>query len=148
MTENINLKPETMSELVATVQAVTEAKVINDDGYQAAADALWQAAVAAFNYVAHVEGVTGFQAGYAALRFYGEAMHINGPYAILNGEDVVYPQYDIVGKAKEYEVKWRAGWGAEKARELLAEHEQNGFEFVHPEVRQHWESLAEQEATP
>jgi hypothetical protein len=49
-------------------------------GYNESAEAMWKVALAAFNYASEVVGASAFQASHAALTFYGQAMHLQGPY--------------------------------------------------------------------
>jgi hypothetical protein len=124
-----------------------------DDGYNKAGDALWKAALAAFNWAAHEVGATGFQAGWAALRFYGEANHIDGPFGVLKAQDALFPQYNLPNKAAGWLHEW-GPWLAEQARAKLAEYEAKPrYRFTdddgdvhegdtaHPDVVAHWRSL-------
>lgn len=99
--------------------------------------ALSMAATAAFYYACHELGVTGFQAGMAELDFIRRTRGIKGPFAILNGEDMLYPQYDVNAMVQGYMEKWRP-WAAEEARKKLAEAEDR----AHPNVVRHWKELA------
>ncbi len=47
---------------------------------------------AAFNYAAHVVGSSSFQASCADLDFIKRSRHIEGPFILLKGEDMLYPQ--------------------------------------------------------
>lgn len=109
-----------------------------ESGYSASADALWKAAAAAFEYVARECGVTGFQASWAALRFYAEVMHVDGPFAIFKAADALYPQYDLPGRLQGYlGSEWRE-WLREQARKRLEEDN----DFVAERVISHWHWLA------
>lgn len=109
-------------------------------GYEQSANALWKAALAAFNYVAQEAGVSGFQASWAALTFYGKAMGIKGPYGVVRGEDALYPQYDISARVESWiEEDW-ADWLKEEAQKRLDDET-----FAAPEVRAYWEELASRE---
>lgn len=123
------------------------------DGYSASADALWKAAAAAFNAVASIVGATGFQASWAALRFYGDVMHIESPFMVLKLEDAVFPQYDLPAKVTAWLDEHRS-WLAEEAKKHLDEYEANpvlsytdddGVEHAmpsaHPGVVAHWRNL-------
>jgi len=127
--------PQTAEELAAQIQALVDA----DHDYNTSADAMWKAALLAFNYAADKVGATGFQAGFAALTFYGEAMGIKGPFGIVEGEHALYPQYDEVAKVRGWiEEKWRP-WLIEEAQKKLAE------DYGHASTRvvAHWRALAE-----
>jgi hypothetical protein len=148
-------RPENAAELADLIESLT---VFDHDGggdgYEKSADAMWQAAVAAFNYTARKVGATGFQASWAALRFYGVAMHVDGPFMIVQVHDALYPQYDVPGKVAGF-LEEQRGWLAEQAREKLAKYEarptltytdDDGQEHtaptVHPNVVAHWRRLA------
>lgn len=98
--------------------------------------ALSLAASAAFNYVAHQLGVTGFQASCADLDFIRRNRSINGPFMLLKAEDALYPQYDLPGKLAEAMEEWKP-WLKEQAEKNLASKDQ-----AHPNVIAHWEKLA------
>lgn len=99
--------------------------------------AMSMAAVAAYRYVAKRLGTTGFQAGCADLDILKRTRGIKGPFAIVNGEDMLYPQYDIRSKVDEWLKEWTP-WAAEEAQKKLAEDRQ----FVHPDVLARWQQLA------
>jgi hypothetical protein len=79
-----------------------QAQIEDADSYETTAEAAKDAAVKAFNYAASQCGLTGFQASWAALRFYGEVMGIKGPFAVFKAEDLLYPQYDLPGRFAEW----------------------------------------------
>lgn len=112
----------------------------DDSGYSASADAMWRAAVAVFNHVASAVGATGFQASWAALRFYGEAMSIDGPFVIIKLADALYPQYDLPGGLQRF-IDENHEWLTAQAREKLLGHDDDPL--VHPNVLAHWRKLAE-----
>ena len=58
--------------------------------------------------------------------------------ALLKGEDMLYPQYDLHGKLQEAMDSWRE-WAREEARKKLAAHK---AETAHPDVIKHWKMLA------
>lgn len=101
--------------------------------------AMSMAATAAFNYVAHELGVTGFQASCADLDILRRTRSIKGPFILLKGEDALYPQYDLPGKLAEAMDGWKS-WLKEEAKKKLAENSN-----AHPNVVAHWERLASME---
>ena len=96
------------------------------------------AATAAFNHVAHKLGVTGFQASCADLDIVRRTRSMEGPFILLKGEDMIYPQYDLPGKLREAMEEW-SDWAAEQAAKKLVESKQ---ENVHPDVWAHWVDLS------
>ena len=109
-------------------------------GYEQSANALWKAALAAFEYVAAKAGVSGFQASWAALHFYGKAMGIDGPFGVVRAHDALYPQYDVPAKVQGWLDEDWAEWLRDQAREMLKYHD-----GAATEVRAHWERLANSE---
>lgn len=111
--------------------------------YGTCAYAMSLAATAAFNFVAHQLGTTGFQAGCADLDFLRRSRSIDGPFIFLKAEDAIYPQYDIRGKVNEWlgsddMVKWL---GTKAAQKLAAC--ENDSMPAHPAVKAHWRALVQ-----
>lgn len=128
-------KPKTSEELNKYIAE----KINKQHDYNTSAQALHDITVATFNYAASQLGNSGFQASYAALQFVGTVNGYDGPYGVLKGEDMLYPQYDsLVDTAAKWDKEW-AQWAGEEAKKLLEEHEEG---LVHPDVRSHWEELA------
>lgn len=94
------------------------------------------AATAAFNYVAHQLGVTGFQSSCADLDFIRRTRSIKGPFMLIKGEDALYPQYDLRQKLSETLQEWKP-WLKEEATKKLLE-----TDHAHPNVLEHWKKLA------
>jgi hypothetical protein len=139
-------RPENSAELADLIESLT---VFDHDGsesgYEQSADAMWKAALAAFEYVARRVGATGFQASWSALRFYGEAMHVDGPYMVVQLNDALYPQYDVTARVPKF-IEENRGWLREQAQAKLAEYDgrtECERTFVHPDVAAHWRKLAE-----
>ena len=131
--------PHDPDELVELIHSLTEFDHDGgEDGYEASADAMWKAALAAFEYAARRVGATGFQASWAALRFYGEAMHIDGPFGVYRLEDALYPQYDLHGRLTEF-IEENRGWLREQARDKLNDAEMASY--AAPRVVAHWRKL-------
>lgn len=155
------LKPKNCKTLEEITAYLDELATMQHD-YNTSAEALMCATVATFNCMAGVLGNTGFQAGWAAISAYGEIERIDGPFGIVRGESMLYPQQSSpTEKAAEFEEKW-AEWAADEARKKLEEHpevvyEEHTFEDgktmafpnVHPDVHAHWAKLAAtQDTTP
>jgi hypothetical protein len=94
------------------------------------------AAMAAYNFMGHELGTTGFQAGCANLDFLRRIRNIKGPFAIFDAHDMLYPQYEIRDKFEKNMNEWLP-WAKAEAAKLLAANNQ-----VHPDVKAHWEYLA------
>ena len=99
--------------------------------------AMSMAAEAAFNYVSHSLGVTGFQASCADLDFLRRTRSMKGPFMILKAEDMLYPQYDLPEKLAKAMEDWKP-WLKEEATKMLADKD-----HMHPDVLARWKELAE-----
>lgn len=98
--------------------------------------AMSMAATAAFNYVAHKLGVTGFQASCADMDILTRTRGWKGSFIILKAEDLLYPQYDLPQKLNEW-IAEQKPWLAEQAKLLLSERD-----GAHSAVSAHWQKLA------
>lgn len=130
--------PRSTDELVVYIASL----VNREHDYGTCVYAMSMAAVAAFNYVASELGVTGFQASCADMDILRRTRHLTGPAMLLNGEDLLYPQYDVPAKVS----KWIAEcgpWLAEEAAKKIAEAPES-----HPNVMAHWQKLAALKETP
>lgn len=122
-------------------------KYINDlvnrpHDYGTCCYAMSMAAVAAFQYVARKIGVTGFQASCADLDVIRRTRGIKGPFILIQGNDMLYPQYDIAKKLQDATDSWRE-WARDEAKKKLKEND-----AAHPEVIKHWKKLAAYEKNP
>lgn len=100
--------------------------------------AMSMAATAAFHYVASVLGVTGFQASCADMDILRRTRRMKGPFLLTNGEDLLYPQYDVREKLDKF-VASAKPWLADEAKKKLADESNRQ---AHPNVRSHWQTLA------
>ena len=126
--------PYTMEQLVEYINSL----VNRDHDYGTCVYAMSLAAAAAFNYVSHQLGVTGFQASCADLDFLRRTRGMKGPFIILKAEDAVYPQYDLRQKLEKFLFENRE-WVRDQARKNIAE--DRGYP-VSQGVMDHWEKLA------
>ena len=127
--------PKTPKELVAVVNAL----VGRQHDYGTCVYAMSIAATAAFNFVAHKLGVTGFQASCADLDVLRRTRSMRGPFMIVKAEDYLYPQYDLRKKLEDF-IGDNSAWFAEEAKKRLAELDD---EFpAHPAVLARWKKLA------
>lgn len=108
------------------------------------------AAVATMNVFASELGITGFQAGGIALYTYGKFLSIDGPYAVRQFNDMLYPQYHDKFTTISKET-W--DWLREQATERLAKGNETKtytnedgetitYTDAHPNVWAHWQSIA------
>jgi hypothetical protein len=125
--------PYTKEQLVEYIESL----VNRDHDYGTCVYAMSMAAEAAFNYVSHRLGVTGFQSSCADLDFVRRTRLMNGPFLLIKAEDALYPQYDLTGRLVEAIEKWKP-WLKEEAEKLLKDTNQ-----VHPDVKHHWQQLVQ-----
>lgn len=104
--------------------------------------ALSLAASAAFRFVSHKLGVSGFQASCGDLDFLRRTRSMKGPFIILKAEDLLFPQYDLPARLNEAISEWQP-WVKEQAQKYIAEKES----MVHPKVLTHWKELAGMQIT-
>jgi hypothetical protein len=94
------------------------------------------ASVATFNYISYQLGVTGFQASCADLDILRHTRLMKHGFMILNAHDLLYPQYDLLARVRDWIHEMRPQLASE-AQRLLAD-DARGV----PAVRKHWEKLA------
>lgn len=126
--------PETTEELAAFVNALVD----REHDYGTCVYAMSLAAVAAFNFVAHKLGVTGFQASCADLDILTRTRNMQGPFMIVDGANVLYPQYDLVQRVREFVDETEREWAPAEAQKLL----DGGHEHAVSTVVEHWRRLA------
>jgi len=126
--------PNTKDELLEVI----EEELNKEHDYNTSVDALVECALATFNYCAHVLGITGFQASYADMMFIKRTRHLKGPFAILDGEKLLYPQYDLRETFEKYMREWPAQL-SKLAEEKLAENKDG---YGHPDVIARWKEIA------
>lgn len=124
--------------LIETIREAVSFEEGGESGYTQSAEALWKAAYAAFMYVAEKAGVTSFQAQWAVMKFVSEANSINGPFALIRAENMLYPQYHILRDVELYIEEWKP-WAAKEAKRLL--NKKRNYP-VSPTVWQRWTNLA------
>lgn len=108
--------PYTKEQLVEYIDSLVE----REHDYGTCVYAMSMAAVAAFYFVSHKLGVTGFQASCAEMDFLRRTRHLEGPFMLIDAEKMLYPQYNPMVELLEALEKWRP-WAKKRAAELLAE---------------------------
>ncbi len=126
--------PHTEAELLSYIQSLL---ALQHD-YGTCVYAMSMAAVATFNYVSHVLGVTGFQASCADLDIVRRTRMIDSPFALVKAEDMLYPQYDIMAKVQRYLKDWEP-WAKEEAIKKLQD---TPNDQCAESVIEHWQRLA------
>jgi len=136
----------TFSNLDDLTSFIREVTTMEHD-YGTAVYALSLATTATFNHVASKLGVTGFQTSCADLDLLRRVRGIDGPFGIVLGSDMLYPQYDLNDKIIEWKESW-SGWAAEESarlyREFLRSEELSSYAAA---VIRHWEAAAQSELT-
>lgn len=132
--------PKTEEEFIAYVrEQLNGPKSSETDAsyYNNTAEALANITIAAHNYAAYVQGNSNFQAGWAQMKFLSVVRGIEGPFAILDSNELLYPQYDMQGKVNKWLKEWEVAL-APKAKELL----ETSSGYAHPNVVAHWRKIA------
>lgn len=127
--------PRSKADLLRIIQAVTK----RQHDYGTCVYAMSIAAEASYNYVAHVLGVTGFQASCADLDFLKRTRGWKMGFSVINYEDLLYPQYADRFPTRAKVIKENIKHLGKAAAEKLAE-----VDRVHPDVKRHWEDLVDQ----
>ena len=128
--------PNTEEELIEQIDAL----VNREHDYGTCVYAMSLAAFAAFRYVSHKLGVSGFQASCADLDFLSRSRRLEHGFRIVGYENLLYPQYEEAFDELDFWTLIRANIKrlSEEAGKLLEK-----TEPTHPEVRAHWEKLVE-----
>lgn len=129
--------PDTIEELAEYVRTLVE----RPHDYGTCCYAMSLSATAAFNFVAHKLGVTGFQASCADLDILRRTRGFEWG-RILNYNDLLYPQYrekwpSFDALIRDPEIRSEL---AKRARELLKE---STTKFASKQVLAHWKMLAD-----
>lgn len=123
--------PHTLKELTDYVNALVE----RQHDYGTCVYAMSMAATAAFKYVAHKLGVTGFQASCADMDIIRRTRNLER-FMILDAEKWLYPQYDPQGEVDKFRAEC-TDWLRDAARRKLRD-----SAHAHPNVLAHWKKLA------
>ncbi|GED73049.1 hypothetical protein BRE01_67510 [Brevibacillus reuszeri] len=105
--------------------------------YNSIADSLSKATVAMFNYFASKHGMTGFQASWAGLQFLRTTRGMDGPFAIIDGSKLLYPQYNIHSDINKWIEEWKPELGRIAKKKLEEDNK-----YAHPNVIKRWQELS------
>jgi hypothetical protein len=125
--------PKSKSELTEFIDSLEACK----EDYGTCVYAMSMAAVATFYYMSHIVGASGFQASCADMDIIRRTRNFKGPFMLIDGNDMLYPQYDIIAKVFEVREGWRE-WAKEEAAKLLA----TSNKLTSVNVINHWKNLA------
>ena len=128
--------PRTQEELLAQIDMLVSRT--HDCG--TSVYAMSMGALAAFHYVSHKLGVTGFQASCADMDFIARTRHWEYGGRVLDYGDLLYPQYEYKFDEVDFWPLIHANIKplAKAARKKLAE-----AGTVNPDVKAHWERIVE-----
>jgi len=126
---------ETIEGLVAYINSL----VSQEHDYGTCVYAMSMSAVAAFNYVAHMLGVTGFQASCADMDILRRTRNYKHGFRIIDYNKLLYPQYLDTENFPTHEKLTEdcKEWLSKEARKKLVE-----CPDAHPDVLAHWKHLA------
>ncbi len=133
MTENY-VRLKTLEELNTFIKDELD----KNHDYNSAVDVMWKVALAAFEFAAAEVGASGFQASCAELMFLAKSRRIEGPFAVIKADDLLYSKYYISNTVADYINEWMP-WASEQAKIKL---KTNKKEQVAPKVWEHWQTLA------
>jgi len=136
--------PRTRQELYAYIDRMCENPGSEGVGYALAPDAAMRAAVATFNFLAHMHGLSGFQAGHASLRILAEIRSMKGPFGVVDGAELLWPdgEQSLADETAKWLADWKTSdWLRQEAARMLAEAEADPEAFVAPAVREHWQRI-------
>ena len=111
-------------------------------GYGEAPCAMAQASVAVAWYLAKEFGITNFQAGFVMWDFIRDWMYTSNETGmrIIDFDDMLYPQYEHKFQKTITSSTWESL--QETAKKKIKKDGEADYGFAHPEVRKHWESIA------
>lgn len=148
-----NPRPETEIELLDYVRSVIGAvkyppetaqgirTPAGDEAYSMTVHAIGLAAMAAYHYAAHKLRPTGYQASAAGIEMLRRTHNIEGPFAVVQASNMLYPQTanvveDVAAFLREPDTQ---NFLHERAKKLLID---NRITPVHHDVLAHWTRLA------
>jgi hypothetical protein len=127
--------PKTMEEVSQILDTLTT----REHDYGTCVYAMSHGAVAAYNYVAHCLGVTGFQASCADLDIIRLNRHWNNGFRLTNFADLLFPQYMV---RRSFPMLEDLLADQREALETEAKKKLEKGGAMHPNVREHLEWLA------
>ena len=130
--------PTSMKQLTSFIENIVSRK----HDYGTCVYAMSMSAVAAFNYVCHALGTTGFQASCAELDILRRTRMLEDGFMLIDANKLLYPQNDVRGDVEKfiYDNEKRL---AKKARSLIKNRNRDGF--VHPLVLARWKEIAKRD---
>lgn len=128
--------PQTESELIEYVHSLVE----RNHDYGTCVYAMSLSATAAFNYVAHMLGVTGFQASCADMDILRRTRNMKSGFMILDYDNLLYPQYCN----EEHFPDWKTLLEENKKelKKMVAQKLAEDTKGTHPSVMAHWKMIA------
>lgn len=133
--------PKTLQELTRVIGELVD----GPHDYGTAVYATSLAATAAFHFVASTLGLSGFQASCADLDVLRRTRHYQGPFMVIDGANLLYPQYNFHNDVDEF-IQDNAAWAKEQAQKHIEEHGGSEAKFGgSPRVWEHWQKLAAME---
>jgi len=140
MRESVVPWPRTSEQLIKYLNFLAE----HNNDYGMAVYCMSMGALAAFYYMSHIVGATGFQASCADMDFLKRSRRMKDGFRILDYEKLLYPQHinseefpsadDLL---KDQDLVNRLGKIAKQRLDELS-----GPDAAHPNVIAHWEKLA------
>ena len=129
-------RPRTEADLGRIIRALAH----REHDYGTCVYAMSISAEAAYNYQAHVQGVSGFQASCADMDFLKRTRNIKNGFQLINYDKLLYPQYDGPEHfpTRHQLIDQNIDRLGKAAEELLIDNHS-----AHPDVKRWWEYLVD-----
>ncbi len=125
---------------VAELSKYVEEKLQGEYTYNTHIEAIADITLAAFELAADKLGASGYSASCAELLFLQKSRNIQGPFIVLKGQDMLYPQYwDRI--PEHLKAEWMP-WARKEAQKLLDSQTEEDLKFASDSVINHWKNLA------
>lgn len=131
-------KGKNIESIEELTELIKEVETDFNNGYGIAPRAIGSVCAVVGNYLSYKMGITGFQAGCAMFDFITGYLITDNKCGLrlIDFDEMLYPQYEYKFDKKLKKSTWELM--QKRAKELL---EEKGF--VHPDVKNHWESIAQ-----
>lgn len=132
-------KGKNIESIEELTELIKEVESDFNNGYGIVPRAIGSVCAVVGNYLSYKMGITGFQAGCAMFDFITGYLITNNKCGLklIDFDEMLYPQYEYKFDKKLKKSTWELM--QKRAKELLEEEK----DFLHPAVKDHWESIAQ-----
>ena len=122
-------------------QYITDLVEYKNHDYNTSGYSITKSLLATEMLIAHLLGTTGAQHGYANVSYITETRSSKTGCAILNFDDLLYPQYNMLEKVEGWiKDHKKSEYFITEVKNRIKEDDEGNFK-AHPNVRDHWEKL-------